>query len=88
MIDTNQTLETIVLLNLLNDECKCEAIHYDNDQYECTVLAVAKISYSCSSRSPLVCQSIVTEYWEGCEVGDWCDGCGDLISNCWSIRPV
>lgn len=86
MIDTNQTLETIVLLNLLNDQCKCEARYHD--EYECSEVVVAKMSYLCSSRSPLICQSVVTEYWESCEAGDTDIDCGHLISECWSIRPV
>lgn len=78
--------ELIILEDLLNDECKCEKKCHD--VYECTYLAVAKLSFQCDTFSSLVCQAVVTGYWEGCEVGYWCDGCKKPVSECWSIRPV
>lgn len=86
MIDNATDISAEHLEDLLNEECKCEKKYHD--LYECTHLAVAKLSFKCDTFNPLVCQSIVTEYWEACENEDWCEGCGNLVSGCWSIRPV
>lgn len=87
MIDSATDLAAEHLEDLLNDECKCQATyHYGKT---CRVHVVALLCFKCEPERPmLVCQAIVTEYWESCKEEDWCGDCGQLISECWSIRPV
>lgn len=73
------------LEEILDEECKCEKVYHD---YECTQAVVTKLSFKCDPLNLLVCQSVVTEVQEGYEIGDWCDGCGNVISDCWTIIPV
>lgn len=75
------------------DSAKCESKHtsysggepYKNS--ECSIDAVARLTYSCGGRPLLWCQSRLDLHLSR-EAGTLCFNCKNPLDRCWTVRPV
>lgn len=79
-------VETRLLEDLFERDCKCESDHDAGP--DCTYDIVARKYVACDGIAFNICQSSLNQNRQWLSENGNCDGCNIPVSECWTIRPI
>ena len=83
----HDAFEIVSLMNLFEEEIRCESNHKATGKASCTV-EVTHITSTCRHSPKRVCRVTGGYYERAIRAEGSCGDCGVPIEDCWKVRPI